>query len=275
MKKFFSIGEMAKIHNVSIQTLRYYDKINLFKPVHIDKSSNYRYYSIEQFSYLDIIKYLKYLGMPLKDIKMKLNENNKELLNLLDEKVSATDEKIKELELVKKILQNKKNIILERERKIECGKVFRKYINKRNMLSIKLSDNYSDDEVNLLRRRIGTILENNIGVFYGGVGGLVFIDKILPNEKTIYDRSFVFVEKEMFDEKSQEHIDEVKEGEYLCIRYKGPYENNYIYFTEIINFINKNKLKVYKEAYEIPIIDPLSTTNQEDLLTEIQILIKK
>ncbi|WP_010294516.1 MerR family DNA-binding transcriptional regulator, partial [Clostridium senegalense] len=32
MKNKILIGEMAKLHNVSTQTLRYYDKIGLFKP---------------------------------------------------------------------------------------------------------------------------------------------------------------------------------------------------------------------------------------------------
>lgn len=53
MSKKFSIGEMSKLHKISIQTLRYYDQIGLFKPVHVDQESNYRYYSIDQFSQLD------------------------------------------------------------------------------------------------------------------------------------------------------------------------------------------------------------------------------
>ncbi|MDU4855410.1 MAG: MerR family DNA-binding transcriptional regulator, partial [Clostridioides difficile] len=53
MSKKFSIGEMSKLHKISIQTLRYYDQIDLFKPVHVDQESNYRYYSIDQFSQLD------------------------------------------------------------------------------------------------------------------------------------------------------------------------------------------------------------------------------
>ncbi len=86
---------MSKLHKISIQTLRYYDQIDLFKPVHVDQESNYRYYSIDQFSQLDIIKYLKYLGMPLKEIKSKLDENNEEILKLLTNKINIVDEKLK------------------------------------------------------------------------------------------------------------------------------------------------------------------------------------
>ncbi|MFD1066530.1 MerR family DNA-binding transcriptional regulator [Oceanobacillus locisalsi] len=43
-KNLYSIGETAKLNNISIQSLRYYDKIDLFTPAFIDPESNYRYY---------------------------------------------------------------------------------------------------------------------------------------------------------------------------------------------------------------------------------------
>lgn len=72
MKNRFTIGEMSKLHNVPIKTLRYYDEIGLFKPIKVDKCSGYRYYSTEQFEQLNTIKYLKFLGFSLKEIKKHL-----------------------------------------------------------------------------------------------------------------------------------------------------------------------------------------------------------
>ncbi|MBQ6701164.1 MAG: MerR family DNA-binding transcriptional regulator, partial [Oscillospiraceae bacterium] len=46
--ELLSIGEMAKINNISISTLRLYDEIGLIKPCHIDAESRYRYYNIRQ-----------------------------------------------------------------------------------------------------------------------------------------------------------------------------------------------------------------------------------
>jgi DNA-binding transcriptional MerR regulator len=68
MKNQFSIGEMAKLHNTTIKTLRYYDEIGLLKPIQIDKNNGYRYYSTEQFEQLNTIHYLKELGFSLKEI---------------------------------------------------------------------------------------------------------------------------------------------------------------------------------------------------------------
>lgn len=41
------IGEFAEISNVSAKTLRYYDRIGLFKPVYVDPANDYRYYSAD------------------------------------------------------------------------------------------------------------------------------------------------------------------------------------------------------------------------------------
>ena len=48
-----SIGQMARINHISIQTLRLYDKMGLLKPVAVDAGSGYRYYSILQCAKLD------------------------------------------------------------------------------------------------------------------------------------------------------------------------------------------------------------------------------
>lgn len=41
-----SIGEFSRVCGVTSRTLRYYDKINLIKPSHIDIASGYRFYDL-------------------------------------------------------------------------------------------------------------------------------------------------------------------------------------------------------------------------------------
>ena len=59
-----TIGQMAQMNHVSEQTLRYYDKIGIFKPLEIDKQNGYRFYSIKQSARLDMIQYMKSLEIP-------------------------------------------------------------------------------------------------------------------------------------------------------------------------------------------------------------------
>lgn len=79
-----TIGKMAKANNVSISTLRLYDEIGLIKPVFIDPQTNYRYYDVNQTSRLDLIRYMRDMGMSIKDISLLLE---KEDIVLIEEKL--------------------------------------------------------------------------------------------------------------------------------------------------------------------------------------------
>ncbi len=67
-KNYYSIGKVSTLCNVPIKTLRYYDKIGLLVPDYRKDDSNYRYYTQEQILTLFIIRKLKLLGIPLKEI---------------------------------------------------------------------------------------------------------------------------------------------------------------------------------------------------------------
>jgi len=43
------IGDFSRLSNTSIRMLRYYDEINLLKPIMIDSNTGYRYYNAYQF----------------------------------------------------------------------------------------------------------------------------------------------------------------------------------------------------------------------------------
>lgn len=60
-----SIGKMASLNRLSVSTLRLYDEKGLLKPKYIDPKTGYRYYSIDQNARLDVIIYMKELGMSL------------------------------------------------------------------------------------------------------------------------------------------------------------------------------------------------------------------
>ena len=79
------IGTMARINRITIPTLRYYDRIGLLKPKRTDPDTGYRYYSLEQNARLDIISYMKEMGMSISEISEILQ---KEDLNLIEEILS-------------------------------------------------------------------------------------------------------------------------------------------------------------------------------------------
>ncbi len=68
------IGDFARLSQVSVVTLRYYDEVDLLKPVKVDHSTGYRFYSADQLPRLNRILALKDLGFSLEQIKLMLAE---------------------------------------------------------------------------------------------------------------------------------------------------------------------------------------------------------
>ena len=53
--------------------------VSKMKLVYIDRDTNYRYYDVNQTSRLDLIRYLREMGMSIKDIAMLLDKEDVDL----------------------------------------------------------------------------------------------------------------------------------------------------------------------------------------------------
>lgn len=73
--KLFTISEFARLRNVNINSLRYYEKIGVLKPVRVDAQTGYRYYSPDQLPILDVILLCLDFGMPLKELKSYIDDH--------------------------------------------------------------------------------------------------------------------------------------------------------------------------------------------------------
>lgn len=67
----FKTREFAKLAGVTVRALHHYDRLGLLKPKH-RSSAGYRLYSGSDFARLEQIVVLKFLGMPLQQIKRLL-----------------------------------------------------------------------------------------------------------------------------------------------------------------------------------------------------------
>jgi DNA-binding transcriptional MerR regulator len=68
------IGDFSKLSRVPVKTLRYYDEMNLLKPVEVDPFTGYRLYEYNQLSTLHRILALKDLGFSLEEIGRLLDD---------------------------------------------------------------------------------------------------------------------------------------------------------------------------------------------------------
>lgn len=90
MKYGFTISEFAKLRDININSLRYYEKIGVLKPAYTDSNTGYRYYTPDQLSVLDMILLCISLDIPLKQLSEYKDENS----YLLNDKLYETGKEV-------------------------------------------------------------------------------------------------------------------------------------------------------------------------------------
>ena len=102
MNERLTIGEFSRFGNVTIKTLRHYERLKLLVPNEVDELTRYRYYTASQMQQLSTILRLKNMGFSLEEVRsmqeegtslpstgqleVKINQT-KELLDILQERL--------------------------------------------------------------------------------------------------------------------------------------------------------------------------------------------
>lgn len=119
MVQLYKIGEISKVCNISIKTLRYYEDLGLITPREVDIYTGYRYYDNENVETVYKIQLLKELGFSLNEIK-DFDEN-------------SFNKKFKDIK--KEISDLKKKLKLISYLKIQKGeKIMKPFINDENVI---------------------------------------------------------------------------------------------------------------------------------------------
>ena len=102
MKDFFSIGETAKIVNMTSEALRHYDRIGLVHAKRREGSGKYRCYSREDIVRLNTIHALHQMDLSLQEIRDVLDYDDlRRVVDFLAEAEKKADRKIAELQYSK------------------------------------------------------------------------------------------------------------------------------------------------------------------------------
>ncbi|RKL65249.1 MerR family transcriptional regulator [Salipaludibacillus neizhouensis] len=268
MRNLFTIGEMAKLHNITMKTLRYYNEIGLLEPIQIDERNGYRYYSTEQFEQINTIQYLKKLGFSLKEIKGQLYHRDiAGFVDLLEKQKKLTEQKIKELVQVNRRFQNRINDITLAREIMELGVVRVVDINERKVVRL-MEKIGSEPEIEVSLRQLENMANMNSSIFIGGVGLTVDLNNIKDKKFDEYNSIFILTEEEDIE---SSFITTFQKGKYASIFYRGDHNESSPYYKVLLDYIKKNGLQMMGDSIERVIINQYISKNEEDYLTEIQI----
>lgn len=97
-----TIKEFAALCQCSTQTLRYYDKIDLLKPVQVDPWSRYRYYTQSQAIDYVKIKNLQTADFAISEIKTLLALPDQRIYEAFDQKILEQTQKLERIKQIQR-----------------------------------------------------------------------------------------------------------------------------------------------------------------------------
>lgn len=195
-----TVGKMAELNNVTRQTLRLYDEIGLLKPGTVGENG-YRYYSLSQCARLDMIQYMKSMGMELRTIKEVLDRKDfRQLLGILEQKRDDVDEKIRSLKYQRRAIERTMESYELYTSAPPEGTIVLEYIPRRRIVERDLGINFYagglDEYEGLLRSFKQRLTDEDLPlIYFNNAGTILRRERFLAGD---FDASefFVFVDKE-------------------------------------------------------------------------------
>ncbi|MCI8342526.1 MAG: MerR family transcriptional regulator [Firmicutes bacterium] len=266
MKDLYSIGEVAKIMGVSVQTLRYYSSINLINPAYINPTTGYRHYSVEQLHFIDRIKYLQKFGLNLEEIKSILVSNDINLLlELLEKREKFFKEEISKIKDIIDDIQWYKNYFTYIDNKNIDSNCYNLYLPKRYIVAAQCIQGEPKQDYHVRLNKIKNSDKFKSLKYMRQFSLILDYDSLINAELNPLYLGMFIKEPPGFE---SENIIEIPEGDYLCFKARILSEGWNPYFVKLF-FSGKEKPSIvlaneYEDSlyeysrcvYEIQILIP-------------------
>jgi DNA-binding transcriptional MerR regulator len=249
MQEKYTIGQIADLFNINIQTLYYYDKIELLVPFYRNPVTNIRYYSFKQVQQLSSILYLKKCGFPLKEIK----EIQCDLTPVI-----AKDKLLKKSEEIHK----------------QWDEIMRLY----QAIHSKLQ--YVDDERLKIPKEENKIIYRKKRYFAEtGTQEIAYGTEYLyyfPVLVCYFQGCKVFgalIEKNEDLEIENKSVKIIPNGDYLIAYHKGPYSTIFEQQEKVMK--EHPELKFTGNIYTFDIVDQMNCSEEEEFLTKMEFQLER
>ena len=261
------IGDFSKLSRVSIRMLRYYDEIDLLKPVRIDEFTGYRYYSEEQLPVMARINSLRDMGFGLAAISevLKCYDDKEELERYLQIQYAELTAILEETAQRLRLLET----AMERLRKDETMNhdVVLKTLPERQVASVRRVIPRYEEEGMLWHILFKETSHLNI----------VFAEPAYTSA-ILHDKEFkekdVDVEVQMAVKGSYPNTENVEfkleqEVTVASITFQGSYEQFREVYASLATWVEKNGYEYCGPMFDIYHVSPHETQNPEEFVTEV------
>ena len=263
----FSIGQTAKLFDLNIRTLRYYDQIGLLKPEVVNDETGYRYYSSAQFERLNTIRYLRALDVPIERIAAFFDDRDVGLMRgIFEDQLARVREKQRELARIEQKIESRIERIDEAVSS-PLDEIEVVELPERRIVSLAESFAPSADLEPLIRD-LSHRSQLDDAIFLGKVGVSISRDDLA--NRTFNRLSSVFILVEAADaHEGDESI--IPAGRFAQMRFRGTHREAASRYSDLIAYIDDAGGRIIGDSVETTIIDAGMTSDESQFVTELQI----
>lgn len=264
-KSTFRIGELSKLFDIGVDSIRYYEEVGILKPKR-DPINNYRLYTIEDIRKLTMIRELLGLNMTTDQIKyFDENRNISNTISLLEQELLIVNDSLLKLYETKNSIQAR----LESFKRALSIKQFEeiKLLELADRACVMVNDgNLPDEYVDYYLTKYMRSRQKKVDTI--GACDCYTLDLEHSNPDSEYYRTKnLFFYSELI---SYESNFTLPAGKYLSIVYKGPLSKTKKFVPKLAEYAKEHKLKTIGDPIEFCHIDDYETANEEEYITEIQ-----
>ena len=271
--EFLSIGKMAALNHITVQTLRHYDKIGLLKPLRVDEETGYRYYDIKQSAILDMIQYMKSLGMSLEQIREQFRkEDIEEIQDILRKQSRNIDNEIGRLHQMKRGVEACIRSYGRYLRMPDEGAITLETIPARKVFcydgGINIYDHGLDTYEYILRELKKQVIIADLPMVYFCNVGSILRKEMIDAGKFESSEIFVFVDDDFED---QEGIEVIPGGNYVCT-YFHSFWNERESARRLFHHIDEQGYQIIGDyVCEVVVELPIFDNNERNMYVRLQI----
>lgn len=275
--KFYTIGKTSKICKISIQTLRYYDKIMLIKPSIVDAQNGYRSYSYSDILNIKIVQDLRGLDFSLNEISTILkSKDSSQILEIMQRKQHEIRKKISLFEQNMISVDNRvANMEIQVSKKTQSDSHLElKYIPERKVAYIRKKSACSMEGFIFRFSELFDLLSTFNITPLGHIGAIYYEDLLTFDRELSDIEVFLPVDVKTAE---QDFIRIIPEGLYItCIYFGESTEDKCKYNYKVVKeWAKSSDYELCSPPLEEYLVDLINLHNTEDFITEMQILVMK
>lgn len=267
-KGLVKIGEISKLFQIGVDSIRYYEKVGLLHPVRNDEN-NYRLYTLDDIRTMNTIRELLDIGFSTDEIlDFEKDRNLSHVTSMLKKESDVIDEKIRHLMDIKANINSRLRSINESLHMDTSGKIKLLDLAARDCLMIT-DESMPDNEINYRLAEFTSSSDQKVTTI--GACDCYILDTTVDCYDD-YPTKAVFFYSNYLKYKSNFTL---PEGLYLSLTYRGEFKQTKKYYPQLLEYCDKNGLKPSGDLMEFCHIDRYETSELSEYLTEMQLPVKK